>query len=403
LLDRRITDAKGVPPVKATVALHRWLGIVLAALVVLAGATGSLLAFHHEIDAMLAPQLHSATPSSSRASLDSIAASIERQEPGMVVGYFVFSPNTPAASVRVVMNTRTAAAAGRLDREGASHREYYADPYSGAILGTRNWGEAGFAPASLIPMVYRLHMSLFAGEAGQWITGMVAALLIVSVVLGMALVTLRPSIRRGALRVKWSAGRARAFFDLHRSVGLIAAVPLLVIAFTGLYMNLPSVVEPVVRAVSPFTERPTSVRTPAMTRAEVWALGWDEAVSRARAAEPAKALAVAGRVEGRGYYQVRFMSEGDIVDAGSTRVFIHGRTGAVLGRFEDRKGSAGDVVRIWQFPLHSGQAFGLAGRLLVMTLGIAPVLLAATGVWLWVRRRRMRRVGQESLQGGHLS
>jgi uncharacterized iron-regulated membrane protein len=145
------------------------------------------------------------------------------------------------------------------------------------------------------------------------------------------------------------------------------------------------------------------VRTPEMTRAEVWAIGWDEAVSRARAAEPAKALAVAGRVEGRGYYQVRFMSEGDIVDAGSTRVFIHGRTGAVLGRFEDRKGSAGDVVRIWQFPLHSGQAFGLAGRLLVMTLGIAPVLLAATGVWLWVRRRRMRRVGQESLQGGHLS
>lgn len=382
---------------KATVALHRWLGIVLAAFVVLAGATGSLLAFHHEIDAMLAPQLHSATPSSSRASLDSIAASIERQEPGLVVGYFVFSPNTPAASARVVMNTRSAAAAGRLDREGASHREYYADPYSGAILGARNWGEAGVAPASWVPMVYRLHMSLFVGEAGQWITGIVAALLILSVVLGVALVILRPSIRRVALRVKWSAGRARAFFDLHRSGGLIAAVPLLVIAFTGLYMNLPSVVEPVVRAISPFTERPLPVRTPEMTRAEVWTIGWDEAVSRARAAEkPVKAVAVAGRVEGRGYYQVRFISEDDIVDAGSTRVFIHGRNGEILGRFEDRKGSAADVVRIWQFPLHSGQAFGLAGRLLVMTLGIAPALLAVTGVWLWVQRRRVRPFGHES-------
>ena len=367
---------------------HRWMGIVLSAFVILAGATGSLLAFHHEIDAWLTPELHRATPGPSRASLDGIAAAIERREPGLVVGYFVFSPATPSASVRVVMNTVAAANAGKLDREGASHREYYADPYSGAILGARNWGEAGLGPAHWVPMLYRLHMSLFVGEAGQWITGIVAAVMMTSIALGLWLVLLRPAVRRGVLRVKWSAGRARAFFDLHRSAGLIAALPLLVIAFTGLYMNLPSVVEPVVRSVSPFTERPASVRMREMPRSEAWAIGWDEAIARAGAMEPSKGVAVAGRVEARGYYQVRFVSDDDIVDAGSTRVFVHGRTGEILGRFEDRKGSASDVVRIWQFPLHSGQAFGLPGRLLVMVLGLVPIVLAFTGVWLWIRRRQ---------------
>lgn len=385
-LDRRITDAKGAPRLRAAVAVHRWLGIVLGAFVVLAGATGSLLAFHHEIDAMLAPDLHRATPSASRASLDSIATAVERREPGLVVGYFVFTPTAPGASAKVILNTAHAAEAGRLDREGASHREYYADPYSGAILGARDWGETGVSPAHWIPMLYRLHMSLFAGEAGQWITGAVAITLMASIALGLVLVSFRPALLRSA--IKLSAGRARAFFDLHRAVGLLAAVPLLVIAFTGLYMNLPSVIEPVVRFFSSPTERPGSVRAPGAPRADAWAIGWDEAVARARAGEPDKAVAVVGRVEGRGYYQVRFTSDDDIVDAGSTRVFVHGRTGELLGRFEDRKGTAADILRIWQFPLHSGQAFGLPGRLLVMALGVAPIVLASTGIWLWARRKR---------------
>ena len=77
--------------------LHRWLGIGLAAFVVLAGLTGSLLAFHHEIDAFLVPELHRVAPQTSRASFDAIAAKIELERPGLVIGYFVLSPD-PAAS-----------------------------------------------------------------------------------------------------------------------------------------------------------------------------------------------------------------------------------------------------------------------------------------------------------------
>lgn len=369
--------------------VHRWTGVALAGLLVLAGVTGSFLAFHHEIDAVLIPELHDASPRPARAGLDEIAAAIETAHPRLVVGYFVFSQH-PDNALRAVLNTREAAEAGRFDRDGAGHAEVHVDPYSGRLLGERRWGEIGATRAHVVPMVYRLHMSLFAGTVGQWITAIVAAAWIGTMLFGVVLAVPRMRHWRSAFTVKWRSSQARVLFDLHRTVGLGAFVVLATIAFTGLYMNLPSVIEPAVAALSPFTPRPTSVRPAGVARSEAWRVGWDAAHASARRLEPAHPLAVIGRVEPRGYYQVRFMPPDDIMDAGTIRVFVDGRDGAVLGRFADRQGTAGDLVRIWQFPLHSGQAFGLPGRVLVCIAGVLPLILSITGLWLWLRRRRLR-------------
>lgn len=361
----------------------------MAGFLALAGATGSFLAFHHEIDAAFVPELHEVSPQPTRASLDAIAAEIEAANPRLTVAYFVFSQHADKA-LRAVLNTREAAQSGRLDREGAGQAEIYVDPYSGRVLGERRWGEIGATRAHVVPMVYRLHMSLFAGTVGQWITGVVAALWIAAMVIGIVLAIPRLRHWRTAFSIKWRSSRARVLFDLHRIVGLGGFAVLAVIAFTGLYMNLPSVIEPAVSAIAPFTPRPAPVRAPGAVRSDVWRIGWDAAYASARHLEPSHPLAVIGRVEARGYYQVRFMPPDDIMDAGTIRFFVDGRDGSVLGRLDDRRGTLGDLIRIWQFPLHSGQGFGLPGRILVCFAGVLPLLLAATGLWLWMRRRRLR-------------
>ena len=193
-----------------------------------------------------------------------------------------------------------------------------------------------------------------------------------------------------AFSVKWRASRARTLFDMHRAVGLAAFALLIVTAFTGLYMNLPSVMEPALAAVAPFTERPASVRKPETSRAEVWRVGWDRAYAEGRRVEPVHPVALIGRIEARGYYQVRFLTPDDIMDAGTIRVFVDGRDGKLLGRFDHREGTVGDKIRIWQFPLHSGQGFGMPGRILICVAGLLPALLAVTGIWLYMRRRRLR-------------
>jgi uncharacterized iron-regulated membrane protein len=369
---------------------HRWSGIVLAAFVVTAGITGSLLAFHHEIDAALAPELHRVQPGTQRASLDDIASRIEARHPGLVVGYFLPSPEDTGALV-AVMNTRAAAQSGKLDRDAARPTHVFADPWSGRILGERTWGELGTGARHVVPLVYRFHTTLFAGEAGKWITGGIAAAWIAMLAIGLVLALPSMTALRHVFRLRWAQGGARRWFDLHRVVGLAAAIVLVVSAFSGLYMNLPQVVEPAVAALSPFTQRPASVRPQDAPRETVWRVGWDAAHAAARAQQPEHPLVVLGRVEARGYYQARFMPPDDIMDAGTIRLFVDGRDGGVLGRFEDRKGSFGDLVRIWQFPLHSGQGFGLPGRILVCVAGLAPLLLALSGFALWLRRRRRRR------------
>lgn len=370
--------------------IHRWIGIGLAALLVVAGITGSLLAFLHEIDALLNPGLHRTEPRAQRAALDDIAKMIEAKYPKLVVGYFLFTDD-PASSIHVLMNTREAAAGGELDRESPRPTEIFADPYTGRLMGERNWGEFGTSAAHIMPMIYRLHMNLFLDETGQWITAIAAAIWIVGMLIGIFLAVPKPGLLRQAFTIKWQASRARVLFDMHRTIGLISALVLIVTAFTGFYMNLPTVVEPALAAVAPFTVRPASVRPPGTALDQVWKTGWDEAMKQARAAHPLDPIAGIGRVEARGYYQVRFMPPGDIMDAGTIRVFVDGRDGRVLGKFDHRSGTVGDKIRIWQFPLHSGQGFGMPGRVLVCVIGLVPLLLAVTGIWLWLRRRRLRR------------
>ena len=380
---------------KKLLLVHRWSGIALATLLVIAGVTGSLLSFHHEIDALLNPGLHHTEPTTQRAPLDDVAKTIEAKYPHLVVGYFLFA-NNPASSIHVIMNTRVAAAEGRMDRDSPRPTEVYADPYSGQLLGERNWGEIGGTRAHIMPMIYRLHMSLFLDKTGQWITGIVALIWIVGLLIGIFLAVPRLHLLRKAFTVKWQASRARVLFDLDRTIGLASGLLLIVTAFTGLYMNLPNVVEPALAAMAPFTERPASRRPVGAPLEEVWKIGWDEAIAKARAVHGVDPIAGVGKIEARGYYQVRFLPPGDIMDSGTIRVFIDGRNGEVLGKFDHRDGTVGDKIRTWQFPLHSGQGFGMAGRVLVCLVGLIPPLLAVTGVWLWLRRKRLRRVTAQS-------
>ena len=52
--------------------------------------------------------------------------------------------------------------------------------------------------------------------------------------------------------------------------------------------------------------------------------------------------------------------------------------------------TAGDTFLAWQWPLHSGEAFGWAGRLLVCAAGLPPLVLSVTGYTVWQARRRAR-------------
>lgn len=73
------------------------------------------------------------------------------------------------------------------------------------------------------------------------------------------------------------------------------------------------------------------------------------------------------------------------------QVAIEQYSGALLDvRDSTTRRSAGETFLDWQWPLHSGQAFGWTGRLLVFLSGLACPVIYATGFLMWWRKRKPR-------------
>jgi uncharacterized iron-regulated membrane protein len=82
-------------------------------------------------------------------------------------------------------------------------------------------------------------------------------------------------------------------------------------------------------------------------------------------------------------------------------VAIDQYSGAILDvRAPDTRRTAGETFLDWQWPLHSGQAFGWPGRLAVFVGGLACPIIYVTGVLMWRRKRRSRCSGRTRLEGG---
>jgi uncharacterized iron-regulated membrane protein len=69
-------------------------------------------------------------------------------------------------------------------------------------------------------------------------------------------------------------------------------------------------------------------------------------------------------------------------------------SGEILKAYDSGTGSAGDVLLDWQWPLHSGHAFGWAGRILVFLGGLACPVLYVTGLIRWLQKRRAKRLAR---------
>ena len=82
-------------------------------------------------------------------------------------------------------------------------------------------------------------------------------------------------------------------------------------------------------------------------------------------------------------------------------MYLDSRDGRVLRVDTPTSGTAGDVVRRAQLPIHAGRIGGMATRVLTALLGLAIAGLSLTGVLIWARKRRARRAaGRRAVVAG---
>lgn len=384
------------------VRLHRWLGLGTAAFLFLAGLTGAVIAWDHELDAALNPSFYRTTTAGTPLSALTLAARLEAADPHAQVSYMPLSVE-PGHTFIVRVEPRLDPKTG--EPFALAYNQVALDPATGAVQGRRMWGAPSLARLNLIPFLYQLHYTLFLPtkmgiDFGVWTMGVVGMVWLLDGFI--AIVLAFPSLKswRKSLAFRVKRGGYALTFDLHRSGGVWLWGLLIMVALTSISMNLGTqVVRPVVSLFSPLAPDPfrTAAPGPALTPVETDA-------ARARIVAQAPAL---GRREGiaappgglfampsLGAYGVGYYAAGnDHGDAGlgNPWLVVSARTGEVIGRQIPWRGSAGDIFIQAQFPLHSGRIAGLPGRIAMSFTGLAVAMLSVTGVLIWLKKARARR------------
>ena len=391
------------------VYMHRYVGLVLAGFLILSGATGALLAFKHELEAVLnAEMLHAPIPTPDAQPLDP-----------SVLGDIILAQN-PGASIKGLDLAFTAgeAMAFRLDwpkSAGPRNDEVFIHPYTGKILGERKWGDISQGLHNLMPFLFRLHQSLTFDSQGKTVLGIVALIWTLDCFVGAYLTfpAHRHSAKQGdggrnwlrrwahSWKVRWGSRFIKVNFDLHRVTGLWPWVLLLIIAWSSVGFNLREVYWPVMRIA--FDQQDPLRHIPKLDKPQaVPAITFSQAreVGRQLMAEQAaqKKFAVVQELNlsydaSRGTYRYRVKSDRDIrEEGGSTSMWFDGNSGALKAMFVPTGEADGDTVTTWLYALHMAAIGGIAFKITVSLLGLSVMLLSLTGVYIWWQKNNARAV-----------
>jgi len=231
---------------------------------------------------------------------------------------------------------------------------------SGGILGVRDIQQMRFSRAYFTRIVTRLHYKLLLGDFMAWFFGLVALLWFINHLASLFLAFPIPSRWRTSFKVRREARGLVLLHDLHRALSLWFFPVTLVLAMSAVYLNWGTEFRAVVGQFSPIS-REYDVRAPALTsplfeRVTTCADAIRLAEQHAGGAALVDGVSYNPR---KGLYRVRLFDERDMAPTvGRRRVYVSATDGRVQADSHIAAGTAGDRFLAWQFPLHSGKAFG---------------------------------------------
>jgi uncharacterized iron-regulated membrane protein len=387
--------------------IHKWTGLLSAIFLIVAGITGSLLAFEDELEALVNPAQYVVRgPLDERgqpaAMLDpfDLVARAERALPG----YRLFGLpllRQPDRSVKVNLERRDATLP---DADQA-----FFDPYDGRLLGVRKWGASPFDSTTLIGFVYRLHYALALPEPwGKTFFGVVALLWTINCLVGIVTTFPRtaPFLRRWlpAWTIKRNASTYRQHFDIHRATGLWLWAVMFLFAWSSVMLNLRSeVYTPVMSSFLDFKQQP---KRPPKTPDRPM-LAWRDAygIAVATMEEVARTQGFTVNFPSHLFYNRQFdafiyyaNTSRDVTrERGQTGVFIDARSGVLLTTRIPTGEYSGDTVSRWLQSLHMAKVGGLPYRIFVAVIGLALAISAYTGLYIWWKKRGIRRAREAKI------
>ena len=423
--------------------IHRYTGLVMAGFLIIAGFTGSLLAFHDELDNVFNHQL----------------AQIERQDAPqlpiatlhdkVVAAYpeynFSSMPTSLKADKSAVFSVDRVRGQSAKNQPKAPFQEVYINPYNGNILGTRDKDE--WAWRNTMWKVFWLHRDLLLGDIGKLLLGVIALLWTINCFIGFYLTlprtvkksheTHRKTVKKRASFIKrWlSAWKIRhktntfkLNYDVHHAFGLWLWLMLFVIAWSSVGFNLQQVYKPVMQAVVGLESREGKEGKEGKEREKGKSHKSDkfsahllpnvtpvinataDIVNKTNSIEyVSKQANIAAQNNGvtvqqllsirwvaeDNQWQMRFKTDKDIgTHGGASSITVDAATGKVEKVNFGYQSAFGNKIDQWLSTLHMGHishGIGhLAYQIFLAILGLAVAVLSGTGVYLWYKVRQQR-------------
>ncbi len=373
---------------KLWLKIHLYLGLFAGAVFVLIGLTGSLLAFEYPLDEWLNPELMTvAEENKPQLPIDTIVkAGMNALPIGGKAGAIGFSKQSGLAYElwfeQPVPNS-----------ENSENHQLFINPYTGEVTGQRlkvDFERGWRGP--LMDIILHLHYSLALGSFGMNAVGFTGLALIFSMLTGLILWCPLSGNYRKALTIKHNASSERFVFDLHKVAGFYSAIVLLFLILSGVYLIFPDYGRTLVSIFSPAEETypvyqstvPSSNKTP---------LSLTQITAITDAHFPDGEYRWIGFPQNdQGVYFVGKRASDEVNQKQSyRRLWIDQYSGKIIHERKAATRTAGDIFVEWLYPLHTGEAFGFTGQLIILFSGLLPLFFYVTGIIRWLQKRQAKK------------
>lgn len=382
---------------KLWLAVHLYLGLVAGLFLSVVGLTGGLLVFYQESQDLLHPEFFITSKSGDSQphlqSLDDIIKAAESAKPPSSQFSKLYYPRNNTLAYRFLYHVHN-------DKgEKGDGYNVFVDPYTLKVNGTQLWHPKDQDLARPLPsFIMQLHWCLLLGrETGRITVGILGVLGFMSVLTGLIVWWPLTGKFKQALTIKHPAGNVRRIFDLHKTIGFYLSFVMLPVLLSGVCMNFPERVNTVVELFSPL-HRPDVFDSIASNIHSSTANSSQQTVSLSAVENIVQKNYPSGRLwmlnAPKNMTDVFIIMKRDVNEVGQFigyRDFaIDQYTGQIIKVYDAGTGSTGDIFMDWQWPLHSGHAFGWTGRILVLLAGFSFPVLYITGFMRWLQKKSQK-------------
>lgn len=357
--------------------LHRWASLIATPFFLVLCVTGTILIFHHEIEKLFGilpeAQVVAGTEPAPLAPMVEIASAKMPERKPMYVFFDEDAPERVAIGMGPLEDVK-------FDRV---HPAFF-NAFSGAFL------QAVDPNKTFTGFILRLHANWFLDLPGQLFGGVIALLVLISVLSG--LVVYAPYVKRIAFgMVRRGRGPRLVQLDLHNLIGVVVFGWLFVVSVTGIFLALASI------AIQVWTntelkEMAAKSRGLAVPSELARIAIIDDIIKAAREELPDRRLrfiAFPGtELSGKRHYMALLNGTKGYDNKLFEIVVIEAATGLVS---DSRPAPWYLKVILLSEPLHFGDYGGLPLKLLWLACSFLTLFIVGNGAWLWWSRRAPQR------------